>query len=261
MELAIEELSLAAWPALQTELYDGWVLRFAEGHTKRSNSVSSLYAGSLGLEEKIAHCEAAYADRGLPTTFKILDAPAAGEAHRLLDAALAERGYGRVDETAVMALELGAPWRFGCTPRGGIAPRLPEGASLRVEGRISPAWIGGYCSCSKLWEKREIVGRMLDNAVPGIAAASVLAEGGGIVACGYGAMGRGWVGLFDIVVKEEWRRRGLGEALVRAILAEAARRGSERAYLQVVSGNAPAEGLYRALGFREAYRYWYRRKG
>ncbi len=27
----IEELSMNAWPALQTKLFDGWVLRFADG--------------------------------------------------------------------------------------------------------------------------------------------------------------------------------------------------------------------------------------
>jgi|LGOV01.1.fsa_nt_gb hypothetical protein len=29
----IEELSMSAWPALQTHLYDGWVLRISKGYT------------------------------------------------------------------------------------------------------------------------------------------------------------------------------------------------------------------------------------
>jgi hypothetical protein len=36
--------------------------------------------------------------------------------------------------------------------------------------------------------------------------------------------------------------------------------GALRAYLQVVSGNVPAENLYTKIGFSEAYRYWYRKK-
>ena len=49
----IEELSLNAHPGIKTELYDGWILRFANGYTNRANSVNMLYGGSINLEEKI----------------------------------------------------------------------------------------------------------------------------------------------------------------------------------------------------------------
>ena len=38
----IKELAVNAWPSLQT-LLDGWVLRFANGYTRRANSVNLLY--------------------------------------------------------------------------------------------------------------------------------------------------------------------------------------------------------------------------
>jgi N-acetylglutamate synthase len=53
----IEELSVNALPALQTVVYDGWVLRFSEGYTKRANSISPLYHAHMDLIEKIRKCE------------------------------------------------------------------------------------------------------------------------------------------------------------------------------------------------------------
>jgi len=67
----IEELSLNAWAALQTMVYDGWIIRFAEGYTKRANSVNPLYTSSIPIEEKLHYCENLYRSRNLPVVCKI----------------------------------------------------------------------------------------------------------------------------------------------------------------------------------------------
>ncbi|MBL8653878.1 MAG: GNAT family N-acetyltransferase, partial [Alphaproteobacteria bacterium] len=36
----LERRAFAAWPALRTATRDGWVMRFADGHTKRANSIN-----------------------------------------------------------------------------------------------------------------------------------------------------------------------------------------------------------------------------
>ena len=64
--LYIEERSLNAHPAIETQFYDGWVLRFAGGYTKRANSVNPLYVGALPLDEKIAFCEGYTHGRACP---------------------------------------------------------------------------------------------------------------------------------------------------------------------------------------------------
>ena len=56
----IEELSMSAWPALQTHLYDGWVLRTSNGYTKRANSINLLYESKVDLNLKLQYCKEFY---------------------------------------------------------------------------------------------------------------------------------------------------------------------------------------------------------
>ena len=67
----IEEAGLNAWPAHQQMLYDGWLLRFADGYTKRANSVNPVYRSNLEIDEKIKTCQEIYRNQGLPAVFRL----------------------------------------------------------------------------------------------------------------------------------------------------------------------------------------------
>lgn len=131
----LEELTLNAWPTLQTVHYDGWALRFAEGFTRRSNSVNVLYESRLGLAEKVDYCEAMYLARGLRTVFKICGQVEAGDLagrpYKDLDAFLEARGYTREAATSVQMVGLKS------SPPN---PLSPTGTSV---GRKN--WRGGFC--------------------------------------------------------------------------------------------------------------------
>ncbi len=86
---------------------------------------------------------------------------------------------------------------------------------------------------------------LLDDAVP--------------IAAGLAVRDGSWLGLFEINVALANRRQGLGKLLSGALLQWGAAAGVERAYLQVVRDNHPARVLYRSLGFKPVYSYWYRR--
>ena len=60
--------------------------------------------------------------------------------------------------------------------------------------------------------------------------------------------------ILNLAVAGRARRRGIGRALVRAALADAATRGIARAFLEVRESNAPAIALYGALAFTSAGR-------
>ena len=86
--LRYEELALNAFPAILTELYDGWVLRYSNGYTFRGNSINPLYKSNINLDEKISYCESKFASKKLPCVFKMTEA-VDGE----LDILLERKGY------------------------------------------------------------------------------------------------------------------------------------------------------------------------
>ena len=54
----------------------------------------------------------------------------------------------------------------------------------------------------------------------------------------------------NVAVRSEYRRRGIGAALLGRILHEARRRKANAAFLEVRSANLPAQALYEKNGFR-----------
>ena len=65
--------------------------------------------------------------------------------------------------------------------------------------------------------------------------------------------------LSAIVVDEHHRRRGIGEALVEAMEAEARRRGCCLIFLTTAERRADAHAFYRRLGFEETGRRFAKR--
>ncbi|MEU3453304.1 ribosomal protein S18-alanine N-acetyltransferase [Micromonospora sp. NPDC006766] len=53
----------------------------------------------------------------------------------------------------------------------------------------------------------------------------------------------------NVAVRRDAQRRGVGRALLEALLAEAARRGVRSTLLEVAADNAPAQRLYATYGF------------
>jgi ribosomal protein S18 acetylase RimI-like enzyme len=101
-----------------------------------------------------------------------------------------------------------------------------------------------------------LLDRHADHPLPQIGA--LVRRDDEVVACGLAKVEEDHVGLFAVHTASSLRGRGLGRAVVGALLADAQRRGTRTAYLQVTAQNAPALALYRQFGFDIAYDYWYR---
>lgn len=242
---SFEEMSMNAWPALQTELYDGWIMRFADGYTKRSNSINPIYPSLLDLEKKIAVCESIYRSRNIPVIFKLTSDPAQSR----LDGLLGQRGYVRIDETSFRLLDL-----------RDYQGSIPEG--IGVDSRLDDSWFGNFFRISETNEEAvQLTARRLLGNVRGEVLGISKTVNGEVVGSGLGVIERGFVGVFDVIVDKPRRGMGYGHDILNGILSVAKEKQVETSYLQVVAGNTVAENLYEELGYREIYSYWYRVKG
>lgn len=239
----LEELALNAWPSLHTRPYDGWLLRFSNGYTRRANSVQSLHPSSLDVEEKIAECERAYGLRGQDTIFKLT--PAAQPAD--LDVRLDALGYRREAPTSVQTM-----------PIGNAVP--PASDAVTLERDATDRWIDAFARLSATDPRHLPAMRRMLASIPTERRFAALHEGGEVVATALCVVERGYAGFLDVVTDRRMRGRGLAPRVMLHLLRWAQAEGARHAYLQVMRDNAPALRLYEKLGFREAYEYWYRVK-
>ena len=258
----IEEASLNAWPALQQIFLDGWILRFAKGFTKRSNSVVPLYpalnsnystaaSAEADLIEKIRYCENLYARERLKTVFRLTSIQeqfaGGGEIDRTrLDQLLHNRGYSQEETSLVLSLALKP------------APVIRPSTDPQLNMLPLDEWLKVYCQLTGMPEPAQSLHGVILKSIAGECGLGVITVNNQAVACGLAVVERELVGLFDIFTAADMRGQGFGGRIVDGLLDWALDQGATRAYLQVEAENEPATALYRRLGFSEIYRYWYR---
>lgn len=240
----IEERGLNAWPALRRVFLDGWIIGLSEGYTRRANSVNPIYDGIRSVADRIPLCEATYAEHGLPTIFKITPIGVGIG----LDDALEALGYTKEATTQVQVLTLDASSE-------------PPDPDVEVLRSLDDGWMVDYAALKEMSDLELHRNRTIIDRI-GLPTRFVsIRSGGRRVAAGIAVIESGWVGMFGIVTAPDRRREGLGRRLTRALCHAGVDAGARTAYLQVEADNAAALGLYRALGFRDVYTYWYRGSG
>ena len=239
--LFYEELALNAHPALQTQFYDGWVLRFANGYTKRANSINPLYSYELDLHEKIEQCEKKYTAHGLPAVFKLTDG-----SDPSIDKALDERGYITTDRDHIMHVAL--------------QDSMTKSTDCMISRYADDEWSNAYNNFKHFTEKDYSTAKQILENTKSTMLCGRLEKNGASVACGTSVVDRGYAILLNVVVDEPFRGKGYGKEICESLLAEATRIGAHTAFLQVMKDNHVAIGLYRKMGFKPLYSDWYRVK-
>ena len=237
----IEELSLNAWPCLQQILDDGWILRFADGYTKRANSVNPIYPGTQNLENKIRRCEQIYLRKNLKPIFRLTPL-----ADPKIDQILENAGYYKQDVVSVQTKDLNN-WQHAFSP-------------IRISTELTQEWLDHFVHMSQLplvhW------GTLTDmlQSIASETCYALLIQNSQVVSCGLGVLDNSYLGLFEIITAKRQRRKGYAQKLISGILNWGKSQGAVHAYLQVQITNQAAFNLYAKLGFQELYQYFYRIK-
>lgn len=241
--LAIEHATLTAVPAPRIAFEGPFILRAFAGGTGRANAACSLDpAEDPALAERAERIEAFYARMGLACRIRSTPLDAAG-----LDALLTARGYRRQDESQVI-----------CGRIAGFARQDPAAELLSGP---APAWMEVLATAEHQVPARRAEKLRMPELLAVPAAWVLLREGGVPAACAFVTADGPLAGLFDLAVRPEFRRRGLGQRVMAAAGAWAAEQGAIWAYAQVACTNTASLTLNAGLGLRERYRYRYLIKG
>jgi GNAT superfamily N-acetyltransferase len=234
--LELERISRRGWRAESVTELDGWLLFADRGWTGRANSVLPLRTPSRPLEELLARVAEHYTSRGLAVQIQ-LPMPA----RQLLDEELAGRHWTVERPTVVLTSPVAAA----------APPPLP---GLVLAGAPDADWLAGYHYrggplpdfAQQLLRRHDLV------------TFATVYRGGTVAAIGRATVDEGWLGVTAVEVQSQFRRQGLGRALMQQLMAWGAGQGAHSCYLQVDEANRPAVGLYAGLGFNEHHRYHYR---
>lgn len=236
-----EEISSNAHVALNTMQYDGWLIRFANGHTNRANSVSVIYPSTISFDVKVPYCEEIYKKAGLPCVFKLTEKDS--ELNDYLEA----HGYEVVTPTDVMLLDL--------------EDKAFQKGECIFSKEPTEEWLQAYFTFEGFTDitKQETFRQMLSKVLVDTIYCSMIKEGE-VTACASAAIEQGYMLLQNVVVSPAYRGQGFGKKVCESLIAQAKESGAHHTYLQVVRGNATAVNMYLKLGYERVYTYWYMKK-
>ncbi len=240
----IEELLLNSIPSIKTLIFAGWVLRLNAGYTYRANCICPLqYDSEDEFSEKLKECEGIFEANGIPPIVKVTELMP-----NELRAILVNSGYVKIKTVNTM-----------CVPLADI--KINSDEELETLAKAAAEWLEASTRLSG------VTGEELQNAhclgIRNIADKSIFVKAkkdNKVIGCAYGTLERGYIGIYDLHVDEQYRNEGLGTAIFNEIVKWAKINKADYLYLIVHSKNYNAINIYKKMGFENIYTYDFYKK-
>jgi len=235
----IEDHSAKAWPAQSSTSLFGWELRLApQLSSRRPNSLNAVAPQPGQFLDALREAQQIYRAKGAPCIVRLQ--PLADE-----EAGEYLRGCGLSPQSDTTVETIALSGTYSTDPR------------IRLSEDGVQSWIDTYADVHGYGgsERAGIAAHLALVPIPQVFA--VAFEEGNPCAVGRAALENGLLGLFQIATLPKARRKGLGRAVMIALLEWGRTKGADTAYLQVESENLGARKLYSSLGFQPLYTYDY----
>jgi ribosomal protein S18 acetylase RimI-like enzyme len=236
-----QELSSNAWPARENIFLNGWVVRVSEGVTKRANSVLPVRYTGQNLLEDVRIVEKIYREEDLPVIFQLPDYFEPSN----LQETLLSLGYRSTDETLVMTANI-----------ENIYTDKNNECTYSIEATGSDHWFHALLHFSDRFRTAEGIGSIIGRiSLP--RAFCYAWKNNKVLGIGLGVMEGRYLGIFDLIVHPEYRRKRIGQSLIGEMVEWSKSNSVSNIYLQVEGNNSRAISFYEKIGLKECYRYRY----
>ena len=198
----VERVCLAAWPALHQIEQNGWVLRFAEGLTRRANSVNATRADVGDIASYLDSFAAAYTAEKLPLIVRV--PTLLPQTDRVLD---------RLDFNAEGE---------SCMLYGDLADvDLKSDDAVKISPQPDDTWFAAMARLQNQIPAHHAIYRCIVGRIDTPAGFATLRIGDAVAAAAFGALHEGLFCCESVVVDATLRGQGMGTRLMRALFHHA----------------------------------------
>lgn len=252
MDLAeIEQAARLAWPALEEQELPFGVLRYAQGVSRRANSLNVFPEARFDGNELIEIAEQFFSLRGVASIVRVL------QCDNKLNTDL--KDLDRLLEASDYALR--APTQQMLVDLREVSALMPRTGSQQLAFCELNQWLQHwYEFAGRDAGDRQTHLSMLGNIEHTHRFFVFLDNRQHAVSCGMAVLSGRAMGISAVATAGSVRGQGYGRKLLHGILDWGLRQRADYAHLQVETANQAALALYKEMGFRQHYSYWYRVK-